>query len=266
MRGGLQNAVISAMTALCCAWPVPSRAQPATPLDLVELERLTEPHGYLDPSWSTDGRNLSFSGPRYHGIFAIPADGGPVERLAGDDIPSFRQRWLGSGQLLVPQRPHKPALLVSSGIAVEDGDRGEPVFAMRDDIYVRHSRGDRRLTHGNDRFFDPVLSPDGAQAAFVGLETGIWIASVEGDDLRCLGPGTHPTWSPDGRWLLYERTDDDGHQITDSDLMAHAVDSTTTLQLTDTPDAIEMHPSVSPDGTRLAFVRDGAIWIGGLTL
>ena len=64
--------------------------------------------------------------------------------------------------------------------------------------------------------------------------------------------------------MLFERTGDDGHERTACDLWAGRADSGATVQLTDTADAIEIHPSVSPDGERVAFIRDAAVWVADL--
>ncbi len=56
------------------------------------------------------------------------------------------------------------------------------------------------------------------------------------------------------------RTEDDGHSITASDLYAARADGSASVRLTDTPDALEMNPSWSPEGSRIAFDDRGALY------
>lgn len=66
------------------------------------------------------------------------------------------------------------------------------------------------LTNG----FDPALSPDGAQVAFVreGGENGVYLINIDGSNERLIFSGretlSSPKWSPDGQWLLFTRSDE----------------------------------------------------------
>ncbi len=138
------------------------------------------------------------------------------------------------------------------------------VTTVRDDVVLRTAAGDERLTRGEDRFFDPQLSPDGHAVVFVGLTTGVHVLRLQDRRLTHPGPGTAPVWTPDSRWVLFERTTDDGARLTGSELIAHRPADDTTVALTDTPGAHERRPAVSPDGTRVAYLRDGAVWVARL--
>ncbi|MFI5253002.1 MAG: S9 family peptidase [Bacteroidota bacterium] len=72
---------------------------------------------------------------------------------------------------------------------------------------------------------DPNFSPDGKKIAFVvtesNLEKGksnqdVYVMNADGSDIRNLtdtpGPDNHPRWSPDGKWLLFISSRENGSQ------------------------------------------------------
>ncbi len=246
----------------------PESAEVAATLTLTGGEALTDAGGYADPAWSPDGERVSFTSTGFDGLAAVPAAGGTVQTLVEPgDVTGFRHRWDGD-RIVVPRRGSKPAVEVmpASGLVREIAEVPGPVFVLhRGDVYLGEVSDETRLTQGEDKFFDPVASPDGGQVAVVGLTTGIHVFDLlTGDATAHAGPGTHPAWTPDGRWVLFERTGDDGHDRTSGDLWAVRAATGETVQLTHTDDAIELHPCVSPDGTHVAYVRDDAIWVADL--
>jgi Tol biopolymer transport system component len=63
----------------------------------------------------------------------------------------------------------------------------------------------------------PSWSPDRRSITFAGVagrigETGADIFVTDGTSTRRLTDGNTPTWSPDGRWILFERSQTDGGQ------------------------------------------------------
>ncbi len=63
-----------------------------------------------------------------------------------------------------------------------------------------------------------------------------------------------PTWSADGRTVVFVSNRDGNFE-----LYAIGADGRRERRLTRTPRADEVHPRLSPDGTRLVYVRDGRI-------
>jgi hypothetical protein len=83
-----------------------------------------------------------------------------------------------------------------------------------------------------------------------------------GESNVCCGPGPAPAWSPDSTRIAFARPTfaaDGTFGLTD--LWTVAPDLTGPVDLTNTPDVAEREPTWSPDGTRLAFVADGAIQV-----
>jgi TolB protein len=102
-----------------------------------------------------------------------------------------------------------------------------------------------------------------AFASFAPLDTDILIADADGSNARPLVPHPdldyNPSFSPDGRWILFTSTRDGS-----ADVYRVHPDGTGFERLTDDP-AFDDQAAVSPDGRRLAFVssRSGQadIWI-----
>ena len=103
---------------------------------------------------------------------------------------------------------------------------------------------------------EPALSPDGSQVAFVSDEGGtphIWLVDASGAATLQItsgdDPDHDPAWLRDGSAILFTRTRDGRHGI----WMVPSLGGVATLLVADAAD-----PAVSPDGTRLAFVREVA--------
>ena len=111
------------------------------------------------------------------------------------------------------------------------------------------------------RLLNAVASPDGERVAFEVVGGNAFVARRDGSGLVDLGPGHRPAWSPDGRWVALQQTEDDGHAFTAADLVAVRSDGSARVVLTDTPDRLEMNPSWSPDGRAIAFDEGGALYL-----
>jgi Tol biopolymer transport system component len=120
----------------------------------------------------------------------------------------------------------------------------------------------RLLVRGGDQ---PAWSPSRTRIAFAGGgilgREGIWVMNASGSARRRLtsraGDGD-PTWSPDGRRIVYRR--DNG---TNFDLWIVAAAGGKPAPLLQSPRANELTPDWSPDGRRIAFesTRSGEIQI-----
>jgi TolB protein len=129
-----------------------------------------------------------------------------------------------------------------------------------------------RITAGEWDDKHPALSPDGLKVAFTSNRNGYWdlylLDLQTGGQTRLtdsLEYDGSPSWSPDGRWIVYEsyRGEDGG-----LDLFIRPVDNEQPpIRLTDDPGP-DHSPAWSPGGRIVAFVsqRSGApeIWLADL--
>ena len=114
----------------------------------------------------------------------------------------------------------------------------------------------------DERYINLVLSPDESKIAFEVVGGNMFVMNTAGSGLVDLGKGFRPQWSPDGKYVTYMITEDDGHFFTASDIYTIRVDGREKANLTNTPDIIEMNPSWSPN-QQIAYdvYEDGTIYL-----
>ena len=105
-------------------------------------------------------------------------------------------------------------------------------------------------TDADITYTHPTGSPDGTKIVFHSNRAnseGIWILDVASGIINNVTDGYWPSWSPDGRRLLYSRKSN-----TKSDIYIFNTETEEETKLTD--DAYNnLWPSWSPDGTRIAY-------------
>ena len=118
------------------------------------------------------------------------------------------------------------------------------------DLWIMRPDGteQRQLTVGAPVDFNPAATPDNRYIVFVSNRTGalqVWRMNIDGSNQVPLTSGAgkdYPAVSPDGKWVLYNTTDD-WH------LWRVPIDGGDPVRLTDYPAS---YPSVSPDGKMIA--------------
>lgn len=232
-----------------------------------------EPGSGYGFSWSPSGQTIlarvaQFDGPRrMDAVQLFDLSSGETRRLTEFryDMPSV-PRWDASGSRVFLHANGKLEVFRQSDAAGKSQD-DEPVMWVTAkmglataDLLERQVQQSEVV--GDRRVLNLTSSPNGARIAFEMLGGNLFSMKTDGTDLVDLGPGHRPSWSPDGEWLVYMRTQDDGHTFTSSDLYAARADGSSTVQLTNTRERLEMNPDWSPDGSRIAYddFRDGIVY------
>ena len=163
------------------------------------VRRLTR-HSASDesPDWSPDGQSIAFASGREdpETIFIIGVNGEGLRRLT--DGPAFQPAWSPDG---------KQIAFISGSEANWD-------------VYLIQADGSnlRRLTRTDGVHESGVAwSPGGEELAFDALAEGRWeiyAMRADGSDIRQLTRNetidTRPSWSPDGRRIVFHSTRDFG--------------------------------------------------------
>lgn len=118
--------------------------------------------------------------------------------------------------------------------------------------------GEKTLSNPDTQCWLPTQSPDGKHAHFE-CANGLYIYNSIEDNVIFLGTGTNARWAPDSQRLVYEKTSDNGHDITGSDIYLVNSDGNNPINLTSHFDGIARRPALSPDGSTMAMDIDSNI-------
>ncbi|MBD3337079.1 MAG: peptidase S41, partial [Candidatus Eisenbacteria bacterium] len=225
--------------------PLPERLEIRLSLDpeTVPVERHRVTSGADEIALSPDGEQIAFV---YRGdIFAMKTD---------EDEP-WARRLTDS-----PAREHQIAWSPDSKslIYVSDAGGQRDVYRMRstdpDDPRLARSlfRETERLTSHPQEEWTPRFAPDGDRIAFVRGKATLMTMRSDGTDPQVVVDGWSPIdyrWSPDSRWFVYSRNDNDYNE----DVWIVSADGASG------PHNISRHPDDdgnpvwSPDGRMVAF-------------
>jgi hypothetical protein len=178
-----------------------------------------------------------------HRIASRPFSGEPLVMLRED------------GAFVGPHREHKRKL------ALQEEDRRVVVLEGVGPAKVRTVVSPMEQT-----CFAPMVSSRG-DVLFQCLGSGLFLLREGARAPVALGAGTQPSFSLQGDLLVFAVTRDEGHTITASDLVVVDLRGQTPrlLPLASTT-AIERSPSLSADGTTLAWLEGDAVMRARLVL
>ena len=131
---------------------------------------------------------------------------------------------------------------------------GTAVYVMRDGIQQRDltSSVSTPITTVPGRVLNLTRSSTG-KLAFEIIGGHLWICDADGSNPIDLGIGNHPAWNPAGSKLAFMIGADDGHTYLSADIYVVNTDGTGRVNLTNSTELLEMHPTWSPDGQHIAY-------------
>jgi Tol biopolymer transport system component len=115
---------------------------------------------------------------------------------------------------------------------------------------------------GTGRYIWPALSPAKDKLVAYNMEQGAFVCDLEGKNIRMLGRRNSPSWTRDGKWIVFMNDKDDGHVIRSSEIWVISPDSTTVAPLTSSPTVSEMYPNCSPTENKIVCsTLDGRLYL-----
>lgn len=231
-----------------------------------EEESLASSEGYIAPSFSPDGSRMLVSKPGHNGLYVVSMNGGSVKSVAS--VKAYGARWISNNEIAYKSsdREGKSVVTVEGESISSESDREEiSVVSIDGEIWVEMSGEKRQLTNGGDIYFNPVLSQNKSMVCYEGLSSGLHVSDIKGEFHVALGAGNNPSWTPDNKSVVFDLALDNGHVLTESDIWVASIEQPKErFNMTKNGKMVAQRPSVSPDGSKVAFDAQGKIFVATL--
>ena len=236
--------------------------------------------GYMF-QWSADSKEILVRDTRWletadgamraHAAWAVNSTNGTTTRMSEDAEYMQPAAWRytnGVKSIVAPDtKVLKPSLTPLSKTMAKTlaGNKFINTSFITDfeHLYIVDALGNKRVLNEGPSFC-PALSPDGKKVVFNQMDD-ICVINVDGTGKKIIGRGFNPTWVNNSQ-IIFEKTEDDGHEYTAGELYIMNADGNNVKALTATSNRIEMNPCISPDGSKIVFTSftDGQIYIADL--
>lgn len=218
---------------------------------------------YVAPKFSPDGSKIMTSKAGYHGVYVVTAQGGQLQTLSDESQVGYHARWSGNEQIQYGKASATFQASLDGTVVRATVQEQIKLLVIDGEIWIEVNGERVQLTNGGDIYFNPSLSPDKQQVAYEGLQSGIHVCDLAGND-TVIGRGNHPSWLPDSKGLVFDVSEDNGQEITASVLHMVMLDNVANRIALSAEGLLAQRPNVSLDGSRIVFDAQGKIFLAHL--
>jgi Tol biopolymer transport system component len=171
----------------------------------------------------------------------------------------------GDTKIFLPEKA-KDEIFVTDKSKSSVGKNSLVVFEKNNTLIVKN------FADNSEQIFEPIKnaqyinissSPDNTKIVFEVMGGNMFMMNIDGTNLVDLGKGNRPRWSHDSKKIVYMIAEDNGDEITSSDIFIINAEGTLKINLTNSNDKNEMDPSLSPNDKSIVFdvINDGSIYL-----
>ncbi len=188
---------------------------------------------WLAPVLSPDGAYAAI-GDLDHQLWVIPIQDASKKAfvLAQGENSGLHPEWQADSKAVAYRAPHQSAWAVPyfaknlEGLEQVPKAKSQAKVFVKDEQFFIKQQGQKRALHQKDeRLITAIPSPCGHKTVLWALDGTLTLVDNATGERQIVGKGSSPSFSPSGRWMMYERTEDDGEQITDSQIFLVKLDS-----------------------------------------
>lgn len=233
--------------------------------------------GYVHPRISPDGTKAIVTKENYEGVYVIDLKNpSHVTTVTKEYMAGFDAKWSKDGndimfknyvklnEVNTSRNPLRYSVQQKTITSDDISNTKSENTSKVQDVTVAYNLS-RRIVEATDgsktwditkskgSYFDLIVSPDKSKV-LIHKSGNMYIYAMDGSGmLCCLGHGLCQSWSPDGKYVLYFISSDNGYVTDDSDIYICTSDGFKKWKMTNTPDKIELWPYWSPKGDIIIY-------------
>lgn len=225
------------------------------------LEITNETAAGFGYSWSTSGDAIAYKPAfflekrRYNSLVVYELESGLKNVIISDkmSLPG-KIIWIDRNNIYLAGNTK---IKGNYNLTFKSSTRSEYYNFEKNTIYLvsKDNKKRRPFLKNIKEIHDMAVSPNGEKILYEEYGGNLIMINIEDQSTINLGIGHEAEWSPDGSKIVFMRTDDDGYNITQSDIYVVKSDGTDLINVTHGTDLIAMRPTWV-DNTHIIYDTD----------